>query len=178
MNVESYDHCHPPQPTTSPLSLPELVAAYFEKKGEFPGSWPTLKSVNGLSEPLNALREEGGSTRNVHEKEPSPDLQVYRSSEHHGLPKPQQGELSALLSCTLHKKVNGNTFREEGSTLGKENDYPFMSVETTPMLNFIIYQQGKWMRGALPWAIVGTQSTKRWSSRELGIECSLQPMAK
>lgn len=105
MNVESYDHWHPPQPTTSPLHLPELVAAYFEKKEEFLGSWPTLKSVNGLSEPLNALREEGGSTRNVHEKEPSPDLQVYRSSEHHGLPKPQQGELSASLSCTLHNKV-------------------------------------------------------------------------
>ena len=110
MNVESYDHWHSQQPTTSPLNLPELVAAYFEKKGEFPGSWPTLKSVSGLSEPLNALREEGGSARNVHEKEPSPHLQAYRSSEHHGLPKPQQGELSASLSCKLHNKVNCNTF--------------------------------------------------------------------
>lgn len=95
MSVESYDHRHPPQATTGPLNLPELVAAYFEREEEFPRSWPTLKSVNGLSKSLNAFREEGGSTRNVHEKEPSPDLQVYRSSEHHGLPKPQQGVLSA-----------------------------------------------------------------------------------
>ena len=46
------------------------------------------------------------------------------------------------------------------------------------MLNLFIYQQVKWMRGALPWAIAGAQSTKRRSSGELGTECSLQPMAR